>query len=243
MTSLLKKELSGFLNSLMGYIVLTVFLVTTGLFLWILPVEFNILNFGYANIEGLFILAPIVFLFIIPAITMRSFADERKSGTIELLTTQPLSDFQIIFAKYLAGVFLVLIAIIPTMIYFITVYVFALPPGNMDIGGIWGSYIGLFLLGASFVAIGIFSSSLTDNQIIAFLIAVFLSGFFYLGFELIYSFDLFGKADLLIRSLGMNAHYASISRGVIDTRDLVYFISIITLFIILTKITLGSRKW
>ncbi len=243
MLTLLKKEISGFLNSLIGYIVIGVFLLVNGLFLWVLPLDFNIPEYGYANIDGLFLLAPFVFLFLIPAITMRSFADEKKSGTIELLLTKPLSDIQIILAKYFAGVILVFISLLPTLIYFVTVYRFGLPVGNMDVGGTWGSYIGLLFLGASFVAVGIFSSSLSDNQIVSFIISVFICGFVYLGFEFIYSLDLFGNIDLFIKSLGISAHYASVSRGVIDTRDLVYFLSFITFFLLLTKTSLESRKW
>lgn len=243
MFSLLRKEISAFLNSLIGYIVIGVFLLVNGLFLWVFPLDFNIPDYGYANLDGLFLLAPFVFLFLIPAITMRTFADEKKTGTIELLLTKPLTDFQIIFAKYLAGFLLVLISLIPTLVYFVTVYYLGLPPGNIDLGGTWGSYIGLLLLGASFVAVGIFSSSLSDNQIISFIIAVFLCGFAYLGFEFIYSLDLFGKIDLFIKTLGISAHYASISRGVVDTRDVVYFLSFISFFLLLTKISLESRKW
>lgn len=244
MFTLYGKEIRAFMNSLMGYIVITVFLLVNGLFLWVFEgTGFNILEFGYANLDGLFMLAPFVFLFIIPAITMRSFADERKSGTLELLTTQPLSDTKIILSKYLASVSIVIISLIPTLVYLITVHRLALPVGNVDMGGVWGSYIGLLFLGASFAAIGVFSSSVTDNQIIAFLMAVLLSGFIYLGFELIYSFDLFGSFDLFIKSLGMSTHYASISRGVVDSRDLIYFLSVITIFILLTKISLESRKW
>ncbi|MCF8229069.1 MAG: gliding motility-associated ABC transporter permease subunit GldF [Bacteroidales bacterium] len=243
MFTLLKKEVSGFLSSLIGYIVITVFLLINGLFLWVFPSEFNILDFGYAGLDGLFMMAPFVFLFLIPAITMRSFADEKKSGTIEFLATQPISDMQIVWAKYLSGLVLVIFSLLPTLIYFVTVYILALPPGNVDTGGIWGSYLGLLFLGASFVAIGLFSSSLTDNQIISFLIAVFLSAFLYLGFEFIYSFDLFGAVDLFIKSLGISTHYASISRGVVDTRDVLYFISLITLFLLLTKLSVQSRKW
>jgi ABC-2 type transport system permease protein len=243
MYSLFKKEINGFLNSLIGYIVIIVFLVVIGLFLWVVPMQFNILDFGYANIDGLFILAPFVFLFLIPAITMRSFADERKSGTIELLMTQPLTDLQVILAKYFAGVVLVIFSLIPTFIYVFSVYRLGLPPGNLDMGGMWGSYLGLLFLGSTFVAIGIFASSLSDNQIVSFIIAVFFCGFFYIGFELFYTFILSGKIGLAIQSIGINAHYSSISRGVIDTRDLVYFISISIFFILLTKISLESRKW
>ena len=243
MFTLFKKEINSFLSSLIGYIVIIVFLLITSLFLWVFPIDFNILDYGYASIDGLFILAPIVFLFLIPAITMRLFADEKKSGTIELLVTKPISDLQIIFSKYFAGLTLVLLSLIPTLVFFFSVYKLGFPPGNIDIGGTWGSYIGLFFLGAVFVSIGLFSSSLTDNQIVSFIVAVFLSGFAYIGFEFIYSLELFGSIDLFIKSLGINAHYISMSRGVIDTRDLMYFLSVITIFIILTKISLQSRKW
>jgi ABC-2 type transport system permease protein len=220
-----------------------VFLLINGLFLWVFPSEFNILDFGYANIDGLFLIAPFVFLFLIPAITMRSFSDEKKSGTIEILLTKPLSDYQIIFAKFLAGFALVVFSLIPTLLYFISVYYLGFPKGNIDTGGMWGSYIGLLFLGGTFVAIGLFSSSITDNQIIAFIISVFLCGFIYMGFEFIYSFELFGSADLFIKQLGMNSHYSSMSRGVIDTRDILYFISVKALFMLLTKLSLESRKW
>lgn len=243
MITLFRKEISSFFSSLIGYIVITVFLLINGLFLWVFPLEFNILDFGYASIENLFMLAPIVFLFLIPAITMRLFADEKKGGTIEILLTQPLTDLEIILAKYFAGLVLVLFSLLPTLIYFFSVYQLGLPPGNIDTGGMWGSYIGLLFLGASFVAIGLFSSSITDNQIVSFIIAIFLCGFLYIGFEFIYSLDLFGNIDLFIKSLGINAHYTSMSRGVIDTRDIIYFISVIALFIIFTKFSLASRKW
>ncbi len=243
MLILFKKEVSSFLNSLIGYIVITVFLLVNGLFLWVFPLDSNILNFGHANIDGLFTIAPFVFLFLIPAITMRMFAEEKKSGTIEQLLTQPLTDLQIIMAKYFGGLILVVFSLLPTLIYFFSVYQLGLPPGNIDQGGLWGSYIGLLFLGASFVAIGLFASSVTDNQIISFIIAVVLCGFAYLGFEFIWSLDLFGKYDLFIKSLGISAHYASMSRGVIDTRDVIYFLSVIVLFIMLAKISLASRKW
>ena len=243
MLVLLRKEVSGFLNSLPGYIAISVFLIVNGLFLWILPVESNILENGYANLDGLFMIGPFVFLFLIPAINMRFFAEEKKTGTIELLMTKPLTDLQMIMAKYLAGLSLVIVSILPTLIYFYSVYQLGLPKGNLDTGGMWGSYIGMFFLGATFVSIGLFASSLTDNQIISFILAIILCGFFYIGFEFIYGLDLFGNADLFIKNLGISAHYASMSKGVIDTRDLLYFLSMITLFILLTKISIESRKW
>ncbi|MGC8864207.1 MAG: gliding motility-associated ABC transporter permease subunit GldF [Bacteroidales bacterium] len=243
MFTLLLKEINAFLNSVIGYVVLVVFLVVNGLFLWVFPLDFNILDFGYANLDGLFMLAPFVFLFLIPAITMRSFADERSYGTIETLFTKPLTDLQIILAKYFAAVMLVVFALLPTLVYYFTVYQLGLPKGNLDTGAIWGSYIGLLFLGASFAAIGIFASSLTDNQIVAFITGAGISAFVYLGFEFIYSLSFFGKVDLFIKSLGINSHYASMSRGVIDTRDILYFLSVITLFIMLTHFVLGHRKW
>lgn len=243
MYTLLKKEISVFLSSLIGYIVIAVFLLINGLFIWIFPMEFNILMYGYASLDGLFIIAPFVFLFLIPAITMRLFADERRSGTMELLLTKPVSDMQIIVSKYLAGLILVVIAILPTLIYVVAVWQLGLEPGNLDMGGTIGSYLGLFFLSAAFVAVGLFSSSLTDNQIVAFILAVFLAGFSYIGFESIHNLELFGKVDLFIKDLGINAHYVSMSRGVIDTRDVVYFLSFVALFLLLTKISLQRRNW
>ena len=243
MLTLFWKEVGGFLNSLIGYIVVTVFLLINGLFLWVFESDFNILDFGFASLDGLFMVAPFVFLFLIPAITMRSFAEERKSGTIEMLLTKPLTDLQIILAKYSAGVVLVVFSVLPTLVYFFSVYQLGTPKGNLDIGGMWGSYIGLLFLGASFVAVGIFSSSVTNNPIISFILAVFLSLIFYIGFDFVYSLDLFGSIDLLVKSLGINAHYTSMSRGVIDTRDLIYFVSLTAFFVLLTKLSLESRKW
>jgi len=243
MFALLRKEISLFLSSLIGYIVITVFLLVNGLFIWVFTSDFNILDFGYANLDGLFMIAPFVFLFLIPAITMRSFADENRTGTIEMLLTKPLSDLQIVLAKYFAGVLLVIFAVVPTFFYLYSVYQLGMPRGNIDMGGMWGSYIGLFFLGASFVSIGLFASSLTNNQIVSFIVAVFLSLIVYVGFDFIYSLDLFGPVDLFVKSLGINAHYTSMSRGVIDTRDVIYFVSLIGIFILLTKLSLESRKW
>ena len=243
MYALFKKEISNFLSSLIGIMVIVVFLLITGLFLWVFQSDFNLLTFGYANLDGLFILAPWVFLFLVPAVTMRSFAEENRTGTIEMLATKPLSEWQIIWAKFLASVALVLLALIPTLVYYFSVYRLGFPMGNLDTGGIMGSYIGLFLLSASFVSIGIFCSSITNNQILAFILSVFLCGFMYIGFEMIYSLSLFGPIDLFIQRLGMAAHYGSISRGVVDTRDVLYFLSVMAIFLCMTKLVLASRKW
>ena len=243
MYSLFLKEIRSFLNSVLGYVVILVFLVVIGLFLWVFPTEFNLLDFGYANVDGLFIIAPFVFLFLVPAITMKSFADEQKTGTIELLLTRPLSDLQIILAKYFAAFALVVFSLLPTIIYYFSISYLGLPQGNIDSGGFWGSFIGLLFLGATFVSIGIYTSSLSDNQVISFILAILLSAFLYMGFEFIYSLELFGDIDLFIKSLGINAHYSSISRGVIDTRDIVYYLSVISLFLFLTVFNLARRKW
>ncbi len=243
MYSLFLKEIRSFLNSVLGYVVILVFLVVIGLFLWVFPTEFNLLDFGYANVDGLFIIAPFVFLFLVPAITMKSFAEEQKTGTIELLLTRPLSDLQIILAKYFAAFALVVFSLLPTIIYYFSISYLGLPQGNIDSGGFWGSFIGLLFLGATFVSIGIYTSSLSDNQVISFILAILLSAFLYMGFEFIYLLELFGDIDLFIKSLGINAHYSSISRGVIDTRDVVYYLSVIGLFLFLTVFNLARRKW
>ena len=243
MLTLLKKEINNFFGSIIGYIVIAVFLIVNGLFLWVFPMDFNVLDGGYSSIDGLFVLAPWVFLFLIPAITMRSFADEKKMGTIELLLTKPITDMQLVLSKFLAGFLLVVFSILPSLVYYITVYVIGNPVGNIDAGGTWGSYIGLLFLASSFVAIGLFSSSLTDNQIVSFIIAVTLCLFMYIGFEFIHSLDLFGKIDLFIKNIGINAHYSSVSRGVIDTRDVIYFFSVIGVFILFTRLSIQTRKW
>ncbi len=243
MKSLFLKEIRSFLNSLIGYIIVGVFLLITGMFLWVFPLDFNIMDMGYANIDGLFMIAPFVFLFLIPAITMKTFAEEKKTGTIELLFTKPLTDMNIIFAKFFSAIILLIISIIPTLLYFYSVYQLGYPKGNIDTGSMWGSYIGLIFIGAAFVSIGIFVSSITDNQIISFILSLFICSIALAGFEFIYSLQIFGSFGLFVKSIGMSHHYASISRGVIDTRDIIYFLSVISLFLILSKISLQSRKW
>ena len=240
---LFRKEISSFFNSLIGYIVIIVFLLINGSFLWIFHGDFNVLDSGYSSLETLFFISPWVFLFLIPAITMRLFAEETRTGTIELLITKPISEFKIIFAKYLAGLSLVLFSLIPTLVYFISVYYLGNPQGNIDTGGTWGSYIALFFLAAIYTSVGVFSSSLTDNQIISFIIAILLSFFFYIGFDSLSSLDIFSDFSILLIKLGINDHYSAMSKGVIDTRDVLYFVLVIAVFISLTKTVLESRKW
>jgi len=242
MLVLLKKEFSNFFASPMGYIVIGVFLILTGLFLWVFPGEYNILDSGYANMDGLFILAPWLYLFLVPAVTMRLFAEEKRTGTIELLFTRPITKLSIVISKYLAGVLLVLFSLFPTLVYFVSVYVMGDPIGVMDVGGTWGSYIGLFFLAAIYVSIGLFASSLTDNQIISFIISAVLCFFFYYGFDLMASMALSGVNATFLSSLGINSHYESMSRGVIDSRDVIYYLVVITLFVFATKEVLEKKK-
>lgn len=244
MRALVIKEINAFLNSLIGYIVLTVFLLTLGLFLWVFKdSSFNILESGHAQLDPLFSLTPWMYLFLIPAITMRLFSEEKKAGTLELLLTRPLTEMQVVFAKYMAGVVLVLFSLLPTVVYYIVIDRISLPAGNVDTGAILGSYIGLALLGACFVAMGIFSSSLADNQVVAFIISFFLSLFMFKGLDSLAALAGIGKSSTILYGLGINAHYLSLSRGVVDTRDLVYFLSVIALFLFLTRTVIESRKW
>jgi ABC-2 type transport system permease protein len=243
MTALLFKEIRSFLSSLIGYVVMAVFLLLNDLFMWIFPGDFNVLEMGFSSIEALFEISPWVFMFLIPAITMRSFSEEKRSGTIELLFTRPLTDLQIILAKYFAGWLLVIIALLPTLVYYFTVYNLGNPVGNIDKGGTWGSYIGLLFLASGYVSIGIFASAITNNQIVSFLVAMMFCFFMYTGFQSLASFDLLGSMDEPIRKLGIQEHYQSLSLGLIDSRDVVYFVGLNALFIILTQTVLGSRKW
>jgi ABC-2 type transport system permease protein len=243
MFTLLKKEIGSFFSSITGYVVIIVFLLINSMFLWILPGSNNLLDSGYASLEALFIIAPWIFLFLVPAITMRMFTDERKSGTIETLFTRPLTDLKIISAKSLAAFILVLFSLIPTLIYFYSVYKLGNPLGSIDSGGTWGSYIGLFFLSAIYVAIGIFASSITENQIVAFIIGMFLCFLMFMGFDYLSELAFFSKIDSFVINMGINEHYKSLSRGVIDSRDIIYFISVVVIFTLFTKLILQSRKW
>ncbi len=243
MISILKKELNSFLSSLTGYMVVLVFLILNGLFLWVFPGSFNLLDSGYAGLDGLFFLAPWVFLFLIPALTMRFFADELKTGTIELLLTKPISELELVLGKYFAGLILCLIALAPTLIYVLSIYILGQPQGNLDWGATIGSYIGLIFLSAVYVSIGVFASSLTENQIVAFILSLFFCFFCFSGFEQIATLLSHTGMELSIEKLGISYHYNAISRGVVDTRDLLYFVSLISLFLFGSKLSLQSKKW
>ncbi|TAF63772.1 MAG: gliding motility-associated ABC transporter permease subunit GldF [Cytophagales bacterium] len=242
MLAIYKKEIFSFLSSLVAYIVMILFLTGIGLFMWIFP-DTNILDYGYADMDTLFMLSPYIFLFLIPAITMRTFAEERKTGTIELLLTRPLSDWQIIIGKYAASFTLVVLALLPTLLYYYSVYQLGAPVGNIDSAGTIGSYIGLLMLAATFTAIGIFASILSDNQIVSFIIAVFLCFFMYDGFGLLANVNDTSDIAYFISQLGIHHHYEATRKGLIDSRNVVYFLTLITLALAATKMLLGSRKW
>ncbi len=243
MYSLFRKEIKAFLGSLIGYLAILMFLLVTGLFLWVFSGNYNIPENGYATLEGLFLLAPWLYLFLIPAITMRFFADEKRSGTIELLLTRPLADFKLVFAKFLAALVLVAISLLPTLIYFLSVNLLGNPVGNIDAGATWGSFIGLFFLAVIYISIGVFASSLTDNQIVSFILAMALSFVFYLGFDFIATSGVPYVLEQLFAWLSINNHYLSVSRGVVDLRDLIYFLGMAFIFLLLTVGFLRNKKW
>lgn len=242
MLAVFLKEINSFLNSLIAYIVIGVFLTSIGLLMWVFP-ESSVLEYGYADMSTLFNLGPYVFMFLIPAITMRFFSEEKRTGTEELLMTKPLTTLQIILGKYFAGFTLVILAIAPSLIYFYSVYALGNPVGNLDISGTVGSYVGLILLGGVFVAIGIFSSALTDNQVVAFVLAVFLCFVLYSGLSSLATIDVWGNVSLILQQLSLIFHYESLSRGLIDMADLVYFISVIALMVLFTQFKLDAKKW
>jgi ABC-2 type transport system permease protein len=236
------KEVNYFLNTLIAYVVISVFLTAIGLLMWVFP-ETSVLTYGYADMETLFAFGPYVFMFLIPAITMRMFAEESKNGTLELLFTRPLTDWQIILGKYLSAYFLVIFALIPTLLYYYTIYQLGSPVGNIDTPGVIGSYIGIILLGGVFTAIGIFSSSITSNQIVAFILSVFICFILYAGLASISSMSFWGNTASNIERLGISYHYNAMSKGLIDSRNLIYFISIAISMLLFTKLTISSRKW
>jgi ABC-2 type transport system permease protein len=241
MLIILQKEFNAFLNSPVAYVVLGVFLVATGLFVWVFP-DSSVLDYGYADLQTLFNLAPWIFLFLIPALTMRTFAEEKKAGTIELLLTRPLTDGQIIGGKYLACLLLALLALVPTLLYYYSVYKLGSPEGNIDSAATVGSYLGLALLAAVFAAIGVLASALTRDQIIAFLVAVVGCFLVYSGFDSLASV-LQGSSAYYVGQLGIAAHYRDLSKGLVDSRDLVYFFSVVAVALQATRLALRSRNW
>lgn len=239
MYPILKKEFTSFFASPIAYLVIGVFLLINGLFLFVFNDDFNILNAGFADVTPFFYLAPWVFLFLIPAITMKSFADEYNTGTIELLKTNPISDWKIVLGKFFASLLLVVIAIIPTFTYIFTVYELGNPVGNIDFGSTIGSYLGLLFLASTYTAVGLFTSTLSKNQIVAFILSVFITFILFYGFDAIA--NSFGSNSFAIQQLGINEHFKSISRGVIDTRDVIYFLSVTFFFLFITKTHLDNE--
>jgi ABC-2 type transport system permease protein len=241
MKSILLREIKSFFGSPIGYLVIAIFLLLNGLFLWVFESEFNILNSGFADLTPFFTLSPWILIFLIPAVTMRSFSDEKKQGTIELLMTKPISIWEIVSGKFFGAFLLIVIAIIPTFIYLYVIYGLGMPEGNIDMGSTMGSYFGLLFLIAAYTSIGIFTSTLSENQIVAFIVSVFLCFIFYFGFQGVAS--QFKSIEDIIALLGMDYHFKSMSRGVIDTRDVLYFVSITYIFLFFTVLKLKDSKW
>lgn len=239
MFAIYRKEINAFFNSLTGYLVIVVFLTFIGLYTWVFP-DTNVLDLGFADMETLFSFGPVAFLFLIPAITMRSFAEEKKDGTIELLMTRPVTDRQIILGKYFACTSLVVVSLLPTIVYYLTLVYLGNPQGNIDSAGVFSSYIGLILLGAVFTAVGIFSSVISGNQIVAFIIAVILCYFLYDGITRVASLSI---STGFIGTLGLDYHYNALGKGLIDSRNILYFVSLIFAMLMSTGLVMGSRKW
>ena len=238
MFAILKKEINSFFASPIGYLVIAVFLLLNGLFLWLFKGEFNILDYGFADLSSFFLLAPWILIFLIPAVTMRSFSDEKKQGTLELLLTKPISLTNIVLGKYFGALLLIVISLLPTLLYVYAVYELGNPIGNLDVGSTLGSYFGLLFLVTAYTAIGVFSSTLSDNQIVAFITSVFICFLFYIGFEGIADFT----SSNFIDQLGMSYHFKSMGRGVLDTRDIIYFLSVSAFFIVFTKLNLSKAS-
>ena len=237
------KEVRGFFSSITGFLVIIVFILLNSSFMWVFKGGNNVLENGYATLNSLFTLAPWLFLFLVPALTMRMFAEEQRTGTLELLFTRPLTEWDIVLSKFLAALTLIIFSVLPTLIYFISIYLLGNPVGNIDIGGTWGSYIGLLFLGGIYAAIGVFASSITNNQIVAFIISVVFSFLFYTGFDLISTVFENGQLAHTIEKVGIQFHYQSMSRGVIDSRDLIYFLGLGFIIVYATRLVLIRRKW
>ena len=240
MKAILFREIKSFFGSPIGYLVIAIFLIINGLFLWVFEGSYNIMRSGFADMTPFFTIAPWILIFLIPAVTMKSFSDELKLGTLELLLTKPLSLWQIVNGKFLAAMLLIFIAIIPTYIYVIIISNLGSQDSNIDLGSTFGSYFGLMFLISSYSAIGVFTSTLSNNQIVAFIFSVFLCFFFYFGFDGIATYLPF--IQNLISSFGMDYHFKSMSRGVLDTKDILYFCSITFVFLLMTVYKLKTSK-
>lgn len=243
MIALYKKEINRFFSEFSGPSFVMIFLLINGLFLWVLNTDFNLLNNGYAHLDSLFIFSPFLFLIFIPAISMRLMSEEYKENTIENLLTKPISVQELILAKYFSALTLILLSLVPTLCYVISISMLAQEGSSIDGGGILGSYIGLFLLAAVMLSISLFSSCLFKNQISAFVLGILLCSLFYLGLDTIAQIFNSGRIELFISYLGINHHYNSLSKGVMDSRSIVYFLSIISLFILASIQYVKSKRW
>ncbi|PHS06368.1 MAG: gliding motility-associated ABC transporter permease subunit GldF [Kordia sp.] len=236
MFAILKKEIYSFFSTAIGYLVIGIFLITNGLFIWVFKSEFNILDYGFADLSGYYFIAPWIFIFLIPAITMKSFSEEKKQGTLEILLTTPINNWQLVLGKFLGAFTLIILALLPTVLYIYTVYQLGNPVGNIDLGSTFGAYTGLLGIAMIYCAIGIFTSAVSDNQIVAFLLAVLLCFTFYYGFE-----GLSETTRTSIENIGIKAHFKNISKGILDSRDIIYFFSISALFLFFTSLTLTKK--
>ncbi|MFH6603669.1 gliding motility-associated ABC transporter permease subunit GldF [Maribacter algicola] len=242
MLTIFKREIQSFFTSPIGYLVIGLFLVLMGLFLWVFKGPFNIFDYGFADLGNFFLLAPWVFLFLIPAITMKSFSEEKKLGTLELLFIKPISLWETILGKFLGTFVLALIALVPTLLYVYSISQLGVTIGNLDSGLVIGSYFGLLFLMGGYTAMGIFASTLSDNQIVAFILGIAICFSAYYGFEALSTLFEDGNTAYFVQSLGMKAHAQGIARGVLDTRDLIYFIGLTLFFLYLTVLQLKKAN-
>lgn len=243
MLAIFTKEINGFFSSLTGYIAIIFYLLFNSLFMWVFPGEWNVFDSGYAGLDTLFFLSPWVFLFLVPAVTMRMIAEEKRLGTIELIYSRPISEREIVWGKFLAAVALVMLSIIPCLIFYFSVYQLGETPGNLDKGATWGAFIGLFFLAAVYASAGIFASAITDNPVFAFIFAVLICFILFMGFDSFAYLPGLKKIDEFVIRLGINEHYRSMSRGVIDISDTIYFIAVAAFFNEASRLVLLSRKW
>ncbi len=242
MITLYKKEISIFFSTIIGYLIIGLFLLIGSLILWHDISEINILDNAYASMDSFFSIAPLIFLLFIPSVSMRVFSEEFNTGTIETLITKPISSFEIVTAKFFAVLSLVIIAILPTITYVISIYFLGETTGNLDLAAIIGSYIGLLLLSSIFSSISVYASSLSSNQIVAFILAIFMSSFFFFGFDILSQLPYLQIVDLTLQKIGISYHYNMMSKGLLKVSDLVYFMSVSLLFIKLTEVVIKNKK-
>ena len=242
MIALYKKELSLFFSTIIGPLIIGLFLLINGLLLWSNMSKFNLLDNAYASMDAFFTASPLIFLLFIPAISMRTFSEEYNTGTIETLITKPIATYHIVIGKFLAILTLVVLSLLPTFLYIITIYFIGETEGNLDLAGIAGSYIGLFMLSSIFASIGVFASSLSNNQIIAFILGIMLSAIFYFGLDVLSEIQTLQPIDFILQKIGISYHYNIMSKGLLLVSDIVYFISISFLFLKFSELIILNKK-